>query len=214
MGATAMDRNAKIWDRLADGYAKRPVANEAAYQKKLQVTQSYLRPDMEVLEFGCGTGSTAIVHSPFVKHILAIDISERMIAIANEKVAAKGISNITFKPGSIDDLLVTDSTLDVVMGHNILHLLKDKDATVAKVYRMLKPGGFFVSGTVCLGDNMKWKCVKLIAPIGRVLGLMPLVKVFSKSELLASITNAGFSIDYQWQQESKVTVAFIVAKKG
>jgi ubiquinone/menaquinone biosynthesis C-methylase UbiE len=208
----AMDRNAKIWNRLADSYAKRPVANEAAYQKKLQVTQRYLRPDMEVLEFGCGTGSTAIVHSPFVKHILAIDISERMIAIANEKIAAKGISNITFKPGSIEDLLITDSTLDVVMGHNILHLLKDKDATLAKVYRMLKPGGIFVSGTVCLGDNMKW--IKLIAPLGWMIGLMPLLKVFPKSELLASITNAGFAIDYQSQQESKVTVAFVVAKKG
>jgi cyclopropane fatty-acyl-phospholipid synthase-like methyltransferase len=37
--------------------------------------------DMEVLEFGCGTGSTAIVHAPHVKELRAIDISEKMIGI-------------------------------------------------------------------------------------------------------------------------------------
>jgi ubiquinone/menaquinone biosynthesis C-methylase UbiE len=80
-----MDGNAKFWNKVADRYAEKPVGNEAAYQHKLEVTQRYLRPDMEVLEFGCGTGSTAIVQSAFVKHILAIDISERMVAIANKK---------------------------------------------------------------------------------------------------------------------------------
>jgi ubiquinone/menaquinone biosynthesis C-methylase UbiE len=132
------------------------------------------------------------------------------------KAAAKGIDNITFKQSSIDDLVVPDSSLDVVMGHSILHLLKNKDAAIAKVYRMLKPGGIFMSGTICLGDNMKF--LKLIAPLGellglKLLGLMPTLKVFSKSELLASIAHAGFAMDYQWQQEAKVTVLFAVARK-
>jgi cyclopropane fatty-acyl-phospholipid synthase-like methyltransferase len=53
-----MVRPSKFWDRMAERYAKRPVANEDAYRKKLEVTRSYLEPDMQVLEFGCGTGST------------------------------------------------------------------------------------------------------------------------------------------------------------
>ena len=59
-----LHRRSRFWDRVAEGYAKKPVADEAAYQKKLQVTRDYFRPDMEVLEFGCGTGSTAIAHAP------------------------------------------------------------------------------------------------------------------------------------------------------
>ena len=43
---------------------------------------------MEVLEFGCGTGGTAIIHAPYVKHIRAIDISGNMIAIAKGKAEA------------------------------------------------------------------------------------------------------------------------------
>ena len=63
--------SAKFWDRIAARYSKKPVADEAAYQKKLQITRKYLRPDSRVLEFGCGTGSTAIAHAAHVKHVLA-----------------------------------------------------------------------------------------------------------------------------------------------
>ena len=62
-----MATSTKFWDKIADKYSKQPIADEASYQKKLQVTQEYFKSDMEVLEFGCGTGSTAITHAPHVK---------------------------------------------------------------------------------------------------------------------------------------------------
>ena len=57
---------------------------------------------------------------------------------------------------------------------------------------------------------MAW--FKLIGLIGKILGLFPLVKVFTVQELIESLTNAGFTIDYQWQL-SKDQAIFIVAKK-
>lgn len=59
-----MPQPSKFWDKMAERYSKRPVSDEAAYQKKLQITQEHLHPHMELLEFGCGTGSTAITHAP------------------------------------------------------------------------------------------------------------------------------------------------------
>lgn len=56
------------------------------------------------------------------------------------------------------------------------------------------------------------KYFKIIAPIGKFLGLMPLVKVFTKKELKDSLTKAGFDIDYEWQP-GKNKAVFIVAKK-
>ena len=53
---------------------------------------------------------------------------------------------------------------------------------------------------------------KLIAPVGRLLGLMPLLRVFSARELEESLTHAGFEIDYHWQPDKGLAV-FIVAKK-
>ena len=55
-----MDRESRFWDRIARRYARRPVADEASYRKKLEITRGLFRPGMEVLEFGCGSGATAI----------------------------------------------------------------------------------------------------------------------------------------------------------
>ena len=206
-----MDQSAKFWDKIAERYSKKPVADEASYQKKLQVTREYFRPDMEVLEFGCGTGSTAISHAPYVKHIHGIDISSKMIEIAQGKADAENVTNVTFECSTIDEFNVPDQTLDAVLALSILHLLENKEEVVAKVHRMLKPGGIFVSSTACLGDTMTY--IKLIVPIGKFFGLMPLVKVFTAKELEDSLTEAGFQIDHQWQPGKRKAV-FIVAKKG
>ena len=206
-----MNQPSKFWDRIAERYAKKPVADEAAYQKKLQVTREYLRPDMKILEFGCGTGSTAITHAPHVKHNRAIDVSSKMIEIAQGKADAEKVTNVTFEQSTIEELSVPDQTLDAVLALSILHLLENKEAIVAKVHRMLKPGGIFVTSTACLGDTMQY--FKLIAPIGKFFGVMPLVKVFTIKELEDSLTNAGFKIDHQWQPGKGKSV-FIVAKKA
>ena len=206
-----MTKPIKFWDKHAEGYSKRPVDDEESYQKKLQNTRDYFRPDMEVLEFGCGTGTTAISHAPYVKHILATDISPKMLSIAQAKADADNIRNITFKQAAIDDLNITDQKFDAIMGHSILHLVEDPDAIIAKVYSMLKPGGVFISSTGCLGDSMKW--FKLVGPIGKFLGLLPTVNVFSTQELIDSHTCAGFEIDHHWKPEKGVSV-FIVAKKA
>ena len=206
-----MNSSARFWDKIAKRYSKRPVADEAAYQKKLRVTRSYFQPDMEILEFGCGTGSTAIFHAPSVRHILAIDISPKMIEIARQKADQANVENVTFDESTIEDLSVADHSLDVVLGLSILHLLDDKEAAIAKVHRMLRPDGVFVTSTTCIGDTMNF--FKLIIPIGMFLGLIPLIKVFTTDELVASLTDAGFTIDYQWTP-GKGNAVFIVAKKA
>ena len=206
-----MDQSTKFWDKIAERYSRQPIADEATYKKKLQVTREYLRPDMEVLEIGCGTGSTAIAHAPYVKHIHAIDISAKMIEIAQGKANTEKVTNVTFEQSTIGDFNVSEQTLDAVLGLSILHLLESKEEVIAKVHSMLKPGGVFVTSTACLGDTMKY--FKLIASIGKFFRLMPLVKVFTKKELQDSLTGAGFKIDYQWQP-GKSKAVFIVAKKA
>ncbi len=205
-----MNPSAKFWDRIAERYAKKPVADEAAYQKKLQVTREYFHPDMEVLEIGCGTGSTAITHAPYVRHIRAIDSSSKMIEIARRKAAANHIENITFDVSSIAELSIPDQTMDVVLGLSILHLVENKEEVIARVHRMLRPGGIFVSSTSCMGDSMKF--FKIIAAVGKFMRIMPLVKVFTTIELVDNLTAAGFTIDHQWQP-GKNKAVFIVAKK-
>lgn len=211
----ALERSARFWDRIADRYAAQPVADEAAYQRKLAVTRGYLRPDMEVLELGCGTGSTALVHAPHVKHLRAVDVSPRMIEIARGKAKAAGVSNVTFQVSTVEALHVPDGSVDVVLALSLLHLLEDKEGAIARVRRMLKPGGLFVTSTPCLGDSWKYRVLlALIGPIGRWIGRMPsVVQVFTRDALTQAITGAGFAIDHRWQPAPDKAV-FIVARKA
>jgi ubiquinone/menaquinone biosynthesis C-methylase UbiE len=205
-----MDRSEKFWDKIAERYSKRPVADEAAYQKKLQVTRKYLRPDMEVMEFGCGTGSTAITLAPCVKHIVAIDVSSKMVEIALGKADAEKIENITFERSTIEKFHVPDQTLDAVLGHNILHLLENKEEVIGRIHRMLKPGGVLVTSTACLGDMMM--LFRILAPVGTFLGFFPLVKVFTIKELEESLSNAGFELEYKWQPGKNKAVFIVVSR--
>jgi len=207
-----MSKPSRFWDRIAKRYAKQPVADEAAYQRKLDVTRGYLRPDMEVLEFGCGTGTTALIHAPFVKHITGVDISRNMLDIARAKAESGAVENVTFRQANIDDLEAPDASYDVVMGHSILHLLEDKEEVIAKVWRMLKPGGVFVSSTVCLKGQIP--LVRAILPVGHFLGLLPMVKFFTADELESCLTEAGFQIDHRWQPEKSKAVFIVATKPG
>ena len=209
--STATRHSARFWDRIAERYAKKPVADEASYQRKLRITRSYLRTDMELLEFGCGTGSTALALAPDVARITAIDISSKMVGIARRKAESSGVANVAFLRAAIDDFEAPTGGFDSVLGMSILHLLEDRDAVVAKVHGLLKPGGVFVTSTACIGDFMR--SFKLIAPVGRFLGVLPLVKVFTAVDLENSLKEQGFRIAERWQPGKGKSV-FIVAVKA
>ena len=200
----------RFWDRIAGRYARRRISDEAAYEKKLAITREYLRPDMEVLEFGCGTGSTALVHAPLVRHIRALDCSWKMLEIARARAEAAGVGNVSFEKATIEELDVPESSVEVVLGLSILHLLDDRRSVVAKVHRMLRPGGVFVSNTACLDDSLGW--LKYVLPVARWVGLAPYVAFFTTRELVQELTTAGFAIEHQWTP-GKSQAVFIVARK-
>ena len=205
-----MDQSIAYWDRIAQRYAKQPIANEAEYEKKLEITQGYLKADMKVLEFGCGTGSTALIHGPLVAEYTAVDAAPNMIAIANGKKAEAGIENVHFRVGQLKDFTDQGQRFDTILGLNILHLLEDKDEAIGQVYNALKPGGVFVSSTACLKQGIN--PYRFIAPFTKLFRL-PMVKAFSRLDLEQSLEQAGFNIDFRWAPEGNRLVYFLVALK-
>jgi len=207
-----MSDSQKFWDKVATRYENSTVSDEAAYQQKLAETQNYFRSDMRIAEFGCGTGTTAIHHAPHVQHIDATDISENMIEIGRTKARNAGISNITFTRGTLVDLNFADANFDAVLGLNVIHLLPDRNTVLAEVARVLQPGGIFVSSTVCLGDS-HLRLIALVAPLAKMLNLMPDFFVLTQADLTGEITEAGFEIKRQWQHGKSAITTFVVARK-
>jgi 2-polyprenyl-3-methyl-5-hydroxy-6-metoxy-1,4-benzoquinol methylase len=200
----------RFWNKIAEKYAASPVADEASYRRKLETTRRYFGTGAQLFEFGCGTGSTALSHAPHVAHIDATDISEEMIRIARHKAALAGVSNVAFEVASIEAVDVADGSYDGVLGMSILHLVEDCDAAIAKAWRMLRPGGFFASSTVCLRERHWWLWPVLQG--GRLIGRLPPVKFLRARDLEAKLTRAGFRIDHQWRPAPGKAV-FMVAVK-
>lgn len=205
-----MKESSKFWDKLARKYAADPIKNQEAYQAKLDITQSYFLPDTQLFEFGCGTGSTAIHHAPHVASVLATDISKEMLAIARERKAEAGVENIRFEHWNIETDSVTEDTFDVIMAHSILHLVNDLAAALEKVNALTKPGGVFISSTVCLGD---WNFIfRLLLPVMQIIGKAPHVSFLKRDELRTAIEKAGFEI-LKLPKPVGGDAEFIVARK-
>lgn len=199
-----------FWNMIANHYSKNPVANQQAYQKKLDETQSYLTPQSEVLEIGCGTGTTALHHAEKVNRILASDYSNKMIRIAKRKAKAQGITNVEFRCDSVENLQLEDERFDVALAMSILHLLEDKQSALQKIFKALKPGGMFLSSTALPKEIMPG--AKVPMAVGRFFGVLPLVKFIDRTDLLNSITAAGFEVRSEWQPNKKEAI-WVVARK-
>lgn len=189
---TDISPDARFWDRAARKYAADPIKDMTGYERSLDRMRHYLMSTDLVLEFGCGTGTTALKLAPSVEHILASDISGEMIAIAQEKAAAQGCLNVTFHVDSPEPTGWPAQAFDVAYGMNVLHLAPRRAAVLMAVRRALKPGGIFISKTPCLKEMNPM--IRLAVPVMRWLGKAPYVAFLSADELERDMQAAGFDI--------------------
>jgi 2-polyprenyl-3-methyl-5-hydroxy-6-metoxy-1,4-benzoquinol methylase len=195
-----------FWNAFANHYARQSIGNPEAYEAKLAATRELLTTESQVLEIGCGTGSTAMLHAPRVARIRALDSSPRMIEIAQEKAQAEGITHTTFEVGTVFD--VNDGPYDMVLALNVLHLVPDLSTTLQRCYELLKPGGVLVASTACItGGWERW-----LLPLPAALGVLPALQFFNQDELLAAHEKAGLSVE-SCTFPGSATGAFTIARR-
>lgn len=207
-----MTSSSWYWDRIAERYAKRPIKNFGNYLEKLDITQSFLKSDMHVLEFGCGTGGTALEHASKVKSYRAIDSSANMIDQANRRLGrVPAARNVHFEVSTIEQVDPRSNTFDAILGLNVLHLIEDPRSTLEQIYQLLNPGGLFICSTACLKDKKAY--LKPILAITHKLQLTPRVSFFSKSELISQLEKLGFCLEYSWVPLGAPDELFLVLSK-
>ena len=201
--------SAAFWDRIADKYAARPVQDQAAYDDWVASARRHLTAEMDALELGCGTGTTALKLAPGLRQITSTDIAPAMVAIAERKRVAEAVDNVKFAVA--DTASAPAGPFDAVMAFNLIHLLTDPQAGLAEMARRVKPGGLFLSKTGLLGDAPFW--------LGPVIGLMrlfgkaPPVSRFNGDKLKAWLREAGFEIVEEKTYPGIAPTLFIVARK-
>lgn len=202
----------RFWDRTAQRYSQRPVADEAAYQQTLDRVRARLSTHANVLEVGCGTGTTALKLAPHAKHITATDVSGKMIDIAQAKAQAQRVNNVRFVRSTVDEDWLAAGSFDVVMTFNLIHLLQDIPRSVRRMHELLTPDGLLVSKTPCIGDMNLF--VRGVIPIMRVFGRAPFVNFIDKEGLQQAVVDSGFEIIETGLYPAKSHSLYIVAQKA
>jgi len=208
-----MTDNAAFWNGLAEKYASQPVADPDAFDRKIEIMKARMTSQDIVLDVGCGTGSLALRLAPAAGHVHGLDLASEMTRIARGKAVEQKVDNVTFHTGPFDASFnaFEPGTLDGVCACSILHLVPDRRAALGRIYGLLKPGGFFVSSTVCLGET--WIPYAPILSIMRWLGKAPEISTITVQTLVDEIAAAGFIGVTQPDVGAKAVVGFVVATK-
>lgn len=218
-----MRQAADFWNDAAERYARRPIADMAAYEDTLARARRHLRASDHALELGCGTGTTALLLAGSVARYTATDLSPAMIAIGRRKAAAEGAATLRFAVapvgGGADDDAFASGAQDVVLAFNLLHLVPDLAATLAEVARLLKPGGTFISKTPCrpsagFGPRLKFALIRAVVPAMQLIGKAPPVTFFTATELEERMQEAGFRMVETKSYGTTLESRFLVALKA
>jgi ubiquinone/menaquinone biosynthesis C-methylase UbiE len=206
------DAQAQFWNRIAEGYAAKPVKDVAAFDRKKAITREHVQPTSSVVEIGCGTGSLALEMARHAGHIHAIDVSAEMIRIADRKKTEQAVTNVTFHTGTLEAVRPQlPAQVDAVWAYSILHLVDDRAATLKAAFELLKPGGTFISSNVCLGGT--WVPYGTMIAVMRWFGKAPRVHCYDRKTILRELAAAGFVNVEEKDVGAEKLVAFVVAKK-
>jgi 2-polyprenyl-3-methyl-5-hydroxy-6-metoxy-1,4-benzoquinol methylase len=135
------DREAAAWD-------EKPLRVKLADEVVRAVVETaHPGPDMEALDFGCGTGLVALRLAPLVRRMTGADGSEGMLGVFQAKAKAQGLENVQARLVALDREPDLGGPYDLVVSSMTLHHVRDAAALVGCLARAVRPGGF-----LCLAD--------------------------------------------------------------
>ncbi len=202
----------KFWNLIAKKYAASPIADRSAYETKIQEIKTYLTPEMDVLDIGCGTGTQCGDIADMVKQVSGIDISCKLLAIAEQRMAERKLDNVTFLQTYVFDEHFAPGSFDVVMAFHVLHFFDDIDTGFQRIHDLLTPGGLFISETACLGEKSQLTA-KLLRFMG-YLGLLPTMSLFTTQQLEQALEKNGFRLVEKTRFSDSPDAEFtLIAKK-
>jgi arsenite methyltransferase len=143
-----------------------------------------------VLDLGSGGGVDVLLSAKRVGpsgKAYGLDMTDEMLALANENKRKAGAENVEFLKGEIEHIPLPDNSVDVIISNCVINLSADKDRVLQEAFRVLKPGGrFAVSDVVTHGEMLPEIRQSLLLWVGCVAGAL------EENEYRAKLDSAGF----------------------
>jgi arsenite methyltransferase len=144
-----------------------------------------------VLDLGSGGGIDVLLSARRVGptgKAYGLDMTDEMLALANENKKKAGVENVEFLKGEIEHIPLPDNSVDVVISNCVINLSSDKDAVLREAFRVLKPRGrFAVSDVVTRGEMLPEIRKSVLLWVGCIAGAL------EENDYLSKLKGAGFS---------------------
>ncbi|OHV01434.1 arsenite methyltransferase [Mycobacterium talmoniae] len=150
-----------------------------------------LHPGERVLDLGSGGGIDVLLSARRVGpngFAYGVDMTDEMLALAEENKAKAGATNVEFRKGTIEDIPLPDAAVDVVISNCVINLSADKPAVLAEMFRVLVPGGRIGISDVVAEDHLS---AAERAERGSYVGCI--AGALSKQEYLDGLAEVGFA---------------------
>jgi arsenite methyltransferase len=149
-----------------------------------------LNPGEIVLDLGSGGGIDVLLSAQRVGltgKAYGLDMTDEMLALANENKRKAGAENVEFLKGEIENIPLPDNSVDVIISNCVINLSADKDRVLRQAFRVLKPGGrFAISDVVTRGEINEEIRHSVLLWVGCVAGAL------DENEYRAKLRAAGF----------------------
>jgi arsenite methyltransferase len=149
-----------------------------------------LNPGEIVLDLGSGGGIDVLLSAKRVGatgKAYGLDMTDEMLALANENKRRAGVANAEFLKGEIENIPLPDDSVDVIISNCVINLSADKDRVLREAFRVLKPGGrFAVSDVVTRGEMLPEIRLSVLAWVGCIAGAL------EENDYRGKLTAAGF----------------------
>jgi arsenite methyltransferase len=149
-----------------------------------------LHPGETVLDLGSGGGIDVLLCARRVGptgKAYGLDMTDEMLALANENKAKSGLANVEFMKGEIENIPLPDNSVDVIISNCVINLTADKDRVLREAFRVLKPGGrFAISDVVTRGEIPSDIRRSILLWVGCIAGAL------DEQEYRAKLAAAGF----------------------
>src|ERR1700681_4662135 len=151
---------------------------------------SKLNPAEIVLDLGSGGGIDVLLSAKRVGPtgtVYGLDMTDEMLALANENKEKAGVENVKFLKGEIENIPLPDNSVDVIISNCVINLSADKDRVLREAFRVLKPGGrFAVSDVVTRGEIAPEVRQSVLLWVGCIAGAL------EENEYRGKLSAAGF----------------------
>jgi SAM-dependent methyltransferase len=149
-----------------------------------------LKPGETVLDLGSGGGIDVLLSARRVGptgKAYGLDMTDEMLALANENKRKAGSQNVEFLKGDIESIPLPDNSVDVIISNCVINLSADKNKVLREALRVLKPGGrLAVSDVVTRGEMLPEIRQSVLAWVGCIAGAL------EENEYRDKLAGAGF----------------------